>query len=250
MAVVREVKGGHVAGTFSTVPSGIILHGSRSGRPQSLFNEYVGTANWAASGSHDLGWNATVGDNRYCVHMTGRQWGHHAREHSRSYLSVEFAQPTVNDAITDGQVQAFVAWWRAEVLPIWPTLTAERVAMPAHSEMPAGKRDGKSDTYPAGDARNEQLRQRIRKAMAGDDDPINRAFDTYRLLHPEVGAAKWRGQIKERAHWGGDPIEVLCTESALLGHLGGRVVDITGWAITEAEAALGNRVVKYRGSEG
>lgn len=245
MSVIREAKAGHVAGTFSAIPTGILLHGSRSGRPQSLLNEYIGTANWAASGSHDLGWNVTVGDNRYCVHMTARQWGHHAREHSRSYLAVEFAQPTVNDAITDGQVAAFVAWWRADVLPVWPMLTGNLTPLPAHSEMPAGKRDGKTDTWPAGDPRNEQLRQRIRTAMAGDGDPINRAFDTYRLLHPEVGAPLWRGQVTERAHWGGDPIEALRTERALLGYIGGRVADLSAHGLDEAETAMGERITRY-----
>lgn len=244
MSVMRETNKGHVAGTFGDTPKGILLHGSRGGADNRA-KEYQGTANWAASPANNLGWNATIGEGVYCVHMTARQWGWNAREHSSLYLAVEFAQPTINDPITDRQVAAFVAWWRADVLPVWPTLTVDRTPLPAHSEMPAGKRDGKSDTYPAGDKRNDELRQRIRNAMLGDGDPINRAFDTYRLEHPEVGAPLWRGQVRERAHWGGDPIEALRTEHALLGHIGGGVVDLSGWAITEAETALGDRVVRY-----
>lgn len=76
-------------------------------------------------------------------------------------------------------------------------------------------------------------------------DPINQAFDAYRASRPWLGQPKWRGQIKERAHWGGDPLEVLWLENGVLAHLGGSVVPITGWALTEGQGALGERVVKF-----
>ena len=201
--IVKETRAGHVAGSFSATPRGILLHGSRGGTPQPVFDEYMGTANWAASPAHQLGWNATIGEHRYCTHMTTRQWGWNAREHSGVYLAVEFAQPTVNDAITDAQVSAFVAWWKADVLPVWPTLTVSRTPLPTHSEMPAGVRDGKSDTFPQGDSRNDQLRERIRAAMgaapANEDDALEAEYQRNRA---HLGAKRFKATIDRPYHKG------------------------------------------------
>ena len=158
---------GRPAGTFATPPAGIILHGSRSGKAGNPpMDEFLGTCRWAVDPESGLCWHATIGPNVWAAHLTAREWGYHAREHSRRYLGVEFAQPTVNDAITDAQVAAFVGWYRAEVLPVWPTMTPAGLLLPSHSEMPAGKRDGKSDPFPLGDPRNDELRARIYAALA------------------------------------------------------------------------------------
>jgi hypothetical protein len=200
--IVKETKSGHVAGSFATIPRGILLHGSRGGAA-TLGAEYRGTSTWAANPSHDLGWNATIGEHRYCTHMTARQWGWNAREHSSFYLAVEFAQPTVNDAITDAQVAAFVAWWRADVLPVWPAMTVSRTPLPTHSEMPAGIRDGKTDTFPQGDSRNDQLRERIRTAMSaspGDEDAQLEA--EYQRNRLQLGNKRFKALIDRPYHKG------------------------------------------------
>ena len=157
-------------GPFAAVPVGCVLHGSRSGKEQSLRLEFIGTARYCQTNPDGLSWHATIGEDSYAAHLPAHQWGWHCREASQAYLGVEFAQPTVDDAITDGQVRAFVAWWRREVLPVWPKLTLDRTPLPAHSEMPSGKRDGKSDVYPAGDPRADELRRRIRAAWQASID--------------------------------------------------------------------------------
>jgi hypothetical protein len=159
---------GTVAGWYGRTPDGIILHGSRSGvvgRP--LEYEYHGTRRYAASGI-ELGWTVTVGDDMISLHMSPREWGWNARQHSSSYLACEFAQATVNDPITDGQVRAFCWWVENEVLPVWPGFDTSN--LPMHSELPAGIRDGKTDTFPRGDPRAFELRQRILVRLAGGEE--------------------------------------------------------------------------------
>ena len=164
---------GRPAGTFAAPPKGVILHGSRSGRAGTpLAQEFLGTCRWVVANPDGLAWHATIGENVYAAHLAPREWGWHARDHSREYLGVEFAQPTVNDAITDAQVAAFVAWYRRELLPAWPTMTPAALLLPGHAEMPAGKRDGKSDPYPVGDARLADLRARIYAALAPTPPPV------------------------------------------------------------------------------
>lgn len=152
----------NVAGRFRGTPQGCILHGSRSGRSQPTHDEFVGTAAWAGSNPAGLGWSATIGSDEICVHMDVGQWGYNARSASSHYLAVEFAQPTVNDEISDGQVDAFCWWWLNEVEPVWPGIARN---FPTHAEIEArgetGFHDGKSDVYPAGDERADELRARI-----------------------------------------------------------------------------------------
>ena len=169
---------GRPAGTFATPPAGIILHGSRSGKAGNPpMDEFLGTCRWAVDPESGLCWHATIGPNVWAAHLTAREWGYHAPEHSRRYLGVEFAQPTVNDSITDAQVAAFVAWYRRELLPAWPTMTPAALLLPAHAEMSSGKKDGKSDPYPIGDARLGDLRARIYAALAGPTAPSNPYWD-------------------------------------------------------------------------
>jgi hypothetical protein len=156
----------NVAGHFRTTPAGCILHGSRSGRSQSTHAEFVGTSNWAGSNPAGLGWNATVGSDEICTHMDPNQWGHNARAASDNYLAIEFAQPTVADAIDDGQVRAFAWWWSEVVEAQWPGIGRN---FPTHAELETwgetGFHDGKSDVYPAGDSRADELRSRILAAL-------------------------------------------------------------------------------------
>ena len=188
-------------GPFVAQPVGCILHGSRSGvAGRSMAEEVRGTINWAVTNGQQMGWHVTIGSDLYVPHLAASQWGWHAREHSMTYLGAEFAQPTVDDAITDGQVRAFVAWWRREVLPVWPKLALERTPLPAHSEMPAGKRDGKTDTYPVGDARNDDLRRRIRAAWQAsidrEIDSVDAALEAaYQKDAARLGKKRFAGRL-------------------------------------------------------
>jgi hypothetical protein len=156
---------GTVSGTFSGAPTGIILHGSRSGTPRSTQEEYDLTRRFAASGT-ELGWNVTVGNDAICLHMSPREWGWNARDASPRHLACEFAQPTVDDEISDGQVRALCWWIQTEVLPVWPDLDVH--SLPTHAELPAGGRDGKTDVFPRGDPRVTELRARIIACLNGE----------------------------------------------------------------------------------
>lgn len=155
------------AGTFAAMPLGVILHGSRSGRAGNpKASEYLGTARWEVSNPDDLGWHATIGEGVVAVHLAPNEWGWHARTASTRYLGVELAQATVDEPITDGQVAAFADWLKTRILPAWPGLPMH---FPTHAEVEAsgetGKRDGKTDAFPAGDKRADELRGRIMAAL-------------------------------------------------------------------------------------
>ena len=156
-----------IGGTFNggRKPAGVILHGSRSGRDQSISQEFYGTANFAKAGANGLGWNVTIGNSMYAFHIAPTQWGWNARAASSKYLAVEFAQPTADVDITDEQVDAFCAWWRNDVRWLYQGLTLTTANMPTHAELQEGIADGKSDCYPLGDPRADDLRQRILEAL-------------------------------------------------------------------------------------
>jgi hypothetical protein len=156
-----------VVDRFARPPQGIILHGTRSGRSHSRQREFEGTRRFASSGANGLAWHATGGDDAYAVHLLPTHWGWHARSHSRNYLGYEFAQPTVNDVISDGQLRAFVAWLRDVVLPVWPNFDPLAPgALIGHSETEWGQADGKSDPFPLGDRRLAELKERLRQALS------------------------------------------------------------------------------------
>lgn len=162
------------AGTFSQQPMGCILHGSRSGivgRP--VYQEYVGTAGYEQNNAAGLGWNATIGPLRVAVHLSPRQWGWNARAASTRYLAVEIAQPTVDTPVSDEQVEAFCTWWEQHVLPVWPNIPAN---FPSHAEVErageTGAYDGKTDVFPVGDARMDELRLRIYTRLNTGAPPV------------------------------------------------------------------------------
>ena len=162
--VYEDLRTPHVVGEFSRPPKGVILHGSRSGKAGNPKDkEYRGTANWAVSNPGGLGWHATIGERMVAVHMSPREWGWSARAASDDYLAVELAQATVDEPITDGQVEALSDWIRTRVLPIWPGLP---MVFPSHAELDGtaeygGTVDGKSDVFPRGDGRMTDLRARL-----------------------------------------------------------------------------------------
>ncbi len=166
---------GTIAGRYTSKPVGVILHGSRSGvAGRSVEAEYHGCRAYAASGI-ELGWTATVGNDAVSLHMTPAHWGWNARAASSRYLAVEFAQPTVADMITDGQVRAFCWWIQHIALAQWPALDIAN--LPTHAELEAwgqtGARDGKTDCYPVGDPRAEELRRRIWVRLVAEEDPLS-----------------------------------------------------------------------------
>lgn len=155
-----------IVGRFASRPAGVILHGSRSGRPIGKEAEYRGTRNFAAGGANGLGWNATIGADILASHISPEWWGYSAGEHSRVYLATEFAQSLEGEPITDGQVRAFAHWFTTIARPAWPSLDL-RVpgALPMHAELSQGIRDGKSDAFRRGDPRADDLRGRIIAAV-------------------------------------------------------------------------------------
>jgi hypothetical protein len=160
------------AGTFVGTPRGVILHGSRSGKAGNpKATEYLGTARYEVNNTADLGWHATIGEGTVAVHLDPRQWGWNARGSSSHFLAVEFAQATVDEAISDAQVDAFCAWLTERVLPVWPALP---MFFPTHAELDGtpeyGPKDGKTDVYPAGSPLADELRARI-MARLGASEP-------------------------------------------------------------------------------
>lgn len=152
---------GTTAGPFRRTPRGIILHGSRSGRPELAGHaEFMSTARYAAGGAGGLGWNATVGDDEIALHMSMGAWGWNARAASDDYLALELAQPVESVAITDAQVRA-VCWFYEEARRRWPSLPAH---FPTHADLDGnetGAYDGKTDVFRKGSPRTKELRKRI-----------------------------------------------------------------------------------------
>lgn len=189
-AVVYDIMTSpQTAGRFAATPKGIILHGSRSGRARNPKDaEYRGTAAWAVNNPNGLAWHATVGENRVAVHMGAREWGWHARSASPFYLGAELAQATVDDPITDAQVDALADWIKTRILPAWPDLPMH---FPSHAEVEAsgetGARDGKTDAFPVGDARMDDLRNRLYARLqiaqpAPEPEPVPVDLDGLRNL--------------------------------------------------------------------
>lgn len=143
-----------------------MLHGSRSGivgRP--LRAEYDATRRYCQTNPYGLSWHATIGEDRYSVHLAADTWGWHARAASRTWLGVEFAQPTSDVTISDQQIAAFEHWWQTVVRPVWPRWTLTGNHLRTHAEIEqlglTGATDGKTDCYPYADPRAGQLRQAI-----------------------------------------------------------------------------------------
>lgn len=147
----------------------MILHGSRSGiagRPTLL--EFSGTAQYAMVEPNGLAWTATIGDDALAIHLPPDVWGWHARGCSPRYVGAEFAQATVGDPISDGQVRAFCYLFASILRPVFPTLP---LSFPTHAEVDGtaaygGVLDGKSDVFPRSDPRADELRRRILARLA------------------------------------------------------------------------------------
>lgn len=171
----------NIAGSFSKTPKGVILHGSRSGvagRAKSV--EAAGCANWCLTNPDELGWHASVGENEVYVHMKASEWGWNARSASDKYIGVEFAQATVNEAITDAQVDAFVAYMRTYILSTYPSIP---MYFPTHADVEksgeTGKVDGKTDVFPYGSLEAATLKKRITDKLGIITPPTVPTFAFY-----------------------------------------------------------------------
>lgn len=141
---------------------GVVLHGSRSGvRANTTHQEFVGTSNYATVEPNGLSWAVTVGDDEIALHLEFSAWGWHARGYSPTYYGVEFAQSTVDKPISDAQVRAFCYWFQFARAK-YPSLSQY---FPTHAEIDGtplyGTYDGKTDVFPRGDPRTDNLRARI-----------------------------------------------------------------------------------------
>jgi hypothetical protein len=153
---------GNVEGSFAKVPSGMILHGTRSGQPYAVDKEYMSTINYVTAGASGLGWNATVGDGVICWHMPVTQWAYNARESSDDYGAVEIAQSNIGVPITDRQIEGIAKVWVAFRNHYGPSFPMYFVN---HSELPAGIRDGKTDVEPLGyHSVKDRVISRLKKA--------------------------------------------------------------------------------------
>ena len=94
--------------------------------------------------------------------MAPDEWGHNAREHSPVYIGIELAQATIDKPISDEAVETAAWYIRERVLPRWPDLPLNLVS---HATLPAGQRDGKTDPFPIGDPRWEDLKTRLLRLL-------------------------------------------------------------------------------------
>ncbi len=145
---------------------GFAVHGTRSGvrRPSSL--EFPGSASWETIRTDGCGANATIGDDVVAIHAPWTRWAWHARRASRYYISVELAQGTGDDEITDGQVRAF-CWVVIQAREVHPDVP---LSFRTHAELEnegetgpnpeTGRNDGKTDLWPYGDPRADEFRAR------------------------------------------------------------------------------------------
>lgn len=248
----------HIAGSFLFgQPSYLVMHGTRSGTDNTIREEFDGNRAYVVTNTKGYSWHVTVGEDAYSVHLPMDKWGWHANEDSQRSLGVEFAQPTVNHTINEAQVRAFCAWFKAEVLPVYPffNLAAEG-KMRMHSELLSGQRQGKTDVYPLGSARWPVLREQIIEQLGGVGQPgtgggphdhltpPNGLVDPNQVLEAYqqrldvsakvlLGAPLYRGVVRGRSHWGEDAIHVLRLERGLLGVVNGTVVNLTGHALDD-----------------
>lgn len=126
--------------------------------------EFTSTVNYIQAGcpkddgtQQYLGWNATIGPSKVAEHIDPHHWGWNAREHSSGYLAVEFSQGQLGESVEDSQFKAFAWYIRTKAIPSWPTIPMIFIM---HSELPAGRRDGKTDLVPDGEG--DIIRARIR----------------------------------------------------------------------------------------
>lgn len=172
--------------------AGVIFHGSRSGKAGNpLDAEYRGTASYEVNNSLSLGWNATIGPGKVALHLSPKAWGWNARAASDKYVAVEIAQPTIDDPLPESVGIALGDYIFDHVWPVW----GEIWHFPSHAELElwgeTGKKDGKTDLYPAGDERMNAFRQIVYdrlNARKGTVEPPPPPKQTLAEWHAEMQA--------------------------------------------------------------
>lgn len=153
---------GNVVKSFNTAngrPMGFILHATRSGQNYSERQEFDATVNYVKAGAGGLGWNCTVGPGIVADHVDVGHWAWNAREASPEYLAIEVAQAKLGQPISQATFDTLV-WWihtQANHVPRY---------FINHSDLTAGRRDGKSDLFPANSEEGRQFIARLRTALA------------------------------------------------------------------------------------
>lgn len=165
----REVvyREGTIAGSFAQAPNGTILHGTRSGVRKSLYDEWLGTSGYAASGI-ELGWSVTVGPGVITRHMGEAQWGWNAHGESQRKLAIEHAQTGYggyNEDMPDEVIWTDAWWIKNYARKRWPSLP---LYFPTHAELEVlglVPRQGKTDIYAWGDERADTFRGRLAERL-------------------------------------------------------------------------------------
>lgn len=127
---------------------GVIIHSTRGG--QAYGTEYQATLNWFANPASGVSAHAVIGrDGQIDFPVASDLEAWHAREYNRTWLGVEFEQPTITDSYTEAQYATgggLLAAWAAEYgFPV------DRLRVLGHSEISPGIADGKSDPGPTFD---------------------------------------------------------------------------------------------------
>ncbi len=205
----------HSTFPFAVPPKGFILHGSRSGvSGRSKETEYQGCANWCLVNPDDLSWHATIGENKYAVHMDMKRWGWNARAASKNYIAVEFAQATVNEPITDAQVAAFVHFVKTIVQPAWKEIPLNLVT---HADVErngeTGTIDGKTDVFPFNSKEAAELKERIMKEF-GQESKFSFQFG-FKDKAEELGY-NVVGNPLENEYYVGDHHSIQVTENGFM----------------------------------
>jgi hypothetical protein len=146
---------------FITTPRGFALHGTRSGKTRPMTMEFSAACDWAVNRRDGLAANATIGHDIIAIHIPWTRWGWHAYAASSHYISFEFAQGTVADDISDGQIRT-AAWAIRQSQEVHPNIPLH---FPTHAELEhsgeTGLVDGKTDIYPINSPRTEDVRRRL-----------------------------------------------------------------------------------------
>lgn len=168
--VTRRDSAAGPQGSLPPTPRGVLLHGSRSGRPLTYAQEFDGTVRWAQNPDNVLGWHATVAEGEIALHVPVRLFGWNAFAASSLYVAIEYAQPTEAYPITDLMVRT-ANWFIATL--VRPTFPRMPLHFPSHAEVEHSGETGhgitgKSDAFSYRSPRMDELRERMRANLADE----------------------------------------------------------------------------------
>jgi N-acetyl-anhydromuramyl-L-alanine amidase AmpD len=125
---------------------GIIVHSTR-GAAQTYDQELIATLRWFSTPASQTSAHYVIAfDGRVyeCVPPDLIAW--HAREHNARWLGIELVQPRIDMPFSDAQYISLARL--AKHLSARYGFPLDRTTLRGHEEMPAGKRDGKTDPGP------------------------------------------------------------------------------------------------------